>query len=51
MKQITDRDEDPSVFRLSRNGDDLWLNDSGARPDDEWAEGNRFVFRFRKLES
>lgn len=51
MKQITDHHSAPDVFNLYRDGDVLWLSDSGARPGSEWRGGNEFVFRFRKLET
>lgn len=51
MKQISGRDGLPSVFRLGRYGDGLWLDDSWALPADGWFPGPGFVFRLRKLES
>lgn len=51
MKQIAGSDGDPSVFRLGRRGDGLWLSYYWAEPDDTWDPGDRFVFRLRKSES
>jgi len=51
MKQITDSDGSPSVFRLGRSDDGLWLRGSWARPVDEWDPDRKFVFRLRKSES
>ncbi len=51
MKQISDRNGDPSVFRLVLAGVGLWLSDDLARPDDRWGPGSEFVFRLRKLKS
>ena len=48
MKQIADRDGNPSVFRLGRDGAGLWLYDSWARPDSGRSPRGRFVFRLRK---
>jgi hypothetical protein len=36
MKQITDSDGRPNVFRLARHDDGLWLRGHWARPDNEW---------------
>ena len=51
MKQITDSDGRPFVFRLGRHDDGLWLNAYWARPDFEWYPVRQFVFRLRKSES
>ena len=52
MKQITDSDGYPSVFKLWCRGDGLWLNGAyWAVPDIECHPGNEFVFRLRKSES
>lgn len=51
MKQISDSDGDPCVFRLGRNDVGLWLYGSWARPDDGWLPDLKFVFRLRKSES
>lgn len=49
MKQITDRDGNPHVFRLDRDGDGrLRLDASYAGPAWRWDAGVRFVFRLRK---
>ena len=48
MKQIADSDGRPSVFRLERDGDGVWLHSIWARPGSEWSPGGEFVFRFRK---
>jgi len=51
MKQITDSDGYPVVFKLERSDDGLWLDGSWAAPDREWGPDGRFVFRLRKSES
>lgn len=51
MKQISDRDGDPSVFRLYRYGATLRLGTYNAEPSYRWHENSQFVFRSRKLES
>ena len=51
MKQIADSDGNPSVFRLERGDDGLWLLNPWARPDREWLPDGEFVFRLRKSES
>lgn len=51
MKQIADRSGYPSVFRLRRDGDDLWLDVHFALPDDRWYPRDGFVFCLRKLKS
>ena len=48
MKQITDSDGDPGVFRLERDDDGLWLRDDWAEPGGEWDPSSGFVFRLRK---
>ncbi len=48
MKQITDRDGDPGVFELERDGDGLWLRSRWARSDRRWILDDEFVFRLRK---
>lgn len=48
MKQIADRDGDPSVFYLERGGDGLWLGGDWAGPDAGWDPGLEFVFSLRK---
>jgi len=51
MKQITDSDGDPCVFRLGRSDGGLWLNDGWAPPGSEWNPDRKFGFRLRKSES
>lgn len=51
MKQITDPGGYPSVFRLGRDDDGLWLDDDWAGPGSTWDPGRGFVFRFRKVEA
>lgn len=51
MKQITDSDGDPFVFRLERSDGGLWLSDDWAFPDYGWYPDDNFVFRLRKSES
>jgi hypothetical protein len=48
MKQITDRDGNPSVFDLDRVDAGLWLDTCNAGPGCRWYSGNDFVFRTRK---
>lgn len=48
MKQIADSIGGPSVFRLARDGDGLWLYDGWARPDRRWDPEYVFVFSLRK---
>jgi len=38
----------PNVFKLNRDGDDLWLNNNWANPENQWNPNNEFVFRARK---
>ncbi len=45
MKQISDRDGNPSVFFLSRNGAELKLVAHNVRPSLRWNPGLQFVFR------
>lgn len=47
MKQIADRDGDPSVFDLIASGGQLVLRGYNAKPSYRWNSGNEFVFRFR----
>lgn len=47
MKTIADRDAHPRFFSVSRNDDDLWLEDEGCRPDNRWIADYGFLFRFR----
>lgn len=51
MKQITDRNGGPRVFRLARNGDGLWLHGKRADPDNYWFPESEFVFALRKSET
>jgi len=51
MKQITDSDGDPDVFRLGCGGDGLWLHDDWAKPGSTWRPDDEFAFRFRKVEN
>ena len=48
MKQITDRDGNPRVFRLCSDSGKLVLN-GPAEPVIRWSDDDQFVFRFRKL--
>ena len=48
MKQITDRDGDPSVFNVYRAADGLKLNANGAPSTYGWYSGYPFVFLLRK---
>ena len=47
----SDPDGNPNVFKLNRDGDDLWLNNNWANPENQWNSNNEFVFRTRKSES
>lgn len=47
MKQIIDRDDDPTLFSLAWNGELLILNGYYAKPYSRWDGHNEFVFRFR----
>lgn len=51
MKQITDPGGRTNVFRVARDEDGLWLDDSWAFPGRRWLPGRRFVFRLRKSEA
>ena len=52
MKQVTDPDGYPHVFKLERNDDGLWLLGAyWAKPGHEWYPDFKFVFRLRKSES
>lgn len=51
MKQITDRDGHPHIFRLDTDGGQLELNGSYAGPNGRWSAGSEFVFCFRKLKT
>ena len=44
----SDPDGNPNVFKLNRDGDDLWLNNNWANPENQWNSNNEFVFRTRK---
>lgn len=48
MKQITDTDGDPCVFKLGPPGAGPWLNATWAEPDDTWPFYEHFLFRLRK---
>ncbi len=48
MKQITDSDGHPVVFRLTRGTDGSWLLGRWAGPDGRWRPGYRLVFSLRK---
>lgn len=48
MKQITDSDGDPDIFKLAHNDGGLWLNDRWASPEYHWNLAYKFVFRLRK---
>ncbi|NUQ57439.1 MAG: hypothetical protein HUT38_03075 [Candidatus Paceibacter sp.] len=49
MKQISDSDGGPLVFRLARDDDGLWLDGRWAEPSDDWNPDFRFMFRLRKF--
>ena len=51
MKQITDSDGDPEVFRVYRSDDGFWLGLNWASPTYKWDLGGEFVFRFRKSDA
>lgn len=40
-------DGNAMVFKLNRNGSELWLNDNYANPQNRWNLDNRIVFRLR----
>ncbi len=44
---ITDSDDNPNVFKLNRNDDDLWLNNNWTKPANKWNPKDEFVFRLR----
>jgi hypothetical protein len=44
----TDRNSNPNVFNLERNGDELHLDNNWANPTNQWNLDNQFVFRLRK---
>jgi hypothetical protein len=48
MKQISDRDGDPSVFSLGRFGAELELGAGIAGPDEHCCVGSGWVFALRK---
>lgn len=48
MKQITDRDGNPHVFSLARDGDGLWLRGGWAYPTRGWRPGDELIFSLRK---
>ena len=48
MKQIADRDGDPHVFGLSRDGGQLKLYACNANSANRWTPDEEFVFCFRK---
>lgn len=48
MKQIADRDGNPNVFSVVRDGGGSWLNAALAGPSDRWILEDRFVFSPRK---
>ncbi|MEI7792824.1 MAG: hypothetical protein WCI57_05050 [Candidatus Berkelbacteria bacterium] len=49
MKQFTDRDGYPDVFRLGHNDDGLWLDSAWTDPTGEWNLGRELVFRLRQV--
>ena len=51
MKQLSGSGGHPRVFKLERNGADLWLDDRWAGPGDGWGPDHGFVFALRKLDS
>ena len=48
MKQISDSDGNPNVFRVVRAGDGSWLRNDWAKPMRRWRADFQFVFRLRK---
>lgn len=48
MKQITDRDGDPSVFSVEHDEDGLWLLADWAGPANQWSPEDQLVFSPRK---
>jgi len=51
MKQMADSGGNPSVFRLGRRGDGLWLGRPWASARYGWSPYDKFVFRLRKSEA
>lgn len=49
-EQVTDHSGGPSVFKLGRYADGLWLDGGWAGPDDGWGPGFQLVFALRKIE-
>ena len=47
IADTTDRNDNPNVFNLNWNGEQLNLNGNNAKPDNRWNADNEFVFRFR----
>jgi len=48
MKPLTASDGRPSVFKLTRHEDGLWLSGYWTNPGDRWPLGHKIVFRLRK---
>ena len=48
MEPITGSDGHLDIFRVDRDGGDLWLSGSIGRSGDFWRANYRFVFRLRK---
>lgn len=48
MDPISDRDGDPSVFSVLRNGSGSWLDTINSGLSGRWGAGDRFVFHSRK---
>jgi hypothetical protein len=44
MKPITASDGEPRIFVVANNADGLSLDAVRARPDDQWAPDDKFVF-------
>jgi len=44
MKPITASDGEPRIFVVANNAEGLSLDSARARPDDEWAPDDKFVF-------
>jgi len=44
IKQITDSDSTPRVFKVGRDGGERWLHGDGARPEGEWDPDRLIVF-------
>ncbi len=51
MKQIAGRHDNPDVFSLGTDGDQLELDGYDAEPGYWWLADNECVFRFRKLDT